>query len=70
MHYVTCRKQFDITKKNNLQDKGQKTSKAIFLETPLPEKTDEILDKIQPYEARAEFCQIFCSFFGKWSFKK
>ena len=29
-----------------------------------------ILDKILPYEARAEFCQIFRSFFGQWSFKK
>ena len=31
---------------------------------------NEILDKILPYEARAEFFQIFCSFFGQWSFKK
>ena len=31
---------------------------------------NEILDKILPYEARAEFCQIFRSFFGQWSFKK
>ena len=23
-----------------------------------------------PYEAREEFCQIFSSFFGQWSFKK
>ena len=28
------------------------------------------LDKIMPYETRAEFCQIFHSFFGQWSFKK
>ena len=31
---------------------------------------NEILEKILPYEARAEFCQIFCSFFGQWNFKK
>ena len=37
---------------------------------------NEISDKILPYEARAEFCDgaefchIFCSFFGQWSFKK
>ena len=32
---------------------------------------NEILDKILPYyEARAEFCQIFRSFFGQWSFTK
>ena len=30
---------------------------------------NEILDKILPYEARAEFSQIFRSFFGQWSFK-
>ena len=34
------------------------------------QKPNEILDKILPYEARAEFCQIFRSFFGQWSFKK
>ena len=27
-------------------------------------------NKILPYEARAEFCQIFRSSFGQWSFKK
>ena len=31
---------------------------------------NEILDKILPYEARAEFYQIFRSFLGQWSFKK
>ena len=31
---------------------------------------DGIFDKILPYEARAEFCQIFRSFFGQWSLKK
>ena len=36
----------------------------------MPKKPNEILDKILPYEARAEFCQIFCSLFGQWSFRK
>ena len=31
---------------------------------------NEIFGKILPYEARAEFCQIFRSFGGQWSFKK
>ena len=31
---------------------------------------NEISDKILPYEARAEYCLIFHSFFGQWSFKK
>ena len=31
---------------------------------------NNILDKILLYEARAEFCQIFRSFFGQSSFKK
>ena len=31
---------------------------------------NEILDKILAYEARTEFWQILCSFFGQWSFKK
>ena len=29
-----------------------------------------ILDKILPYEARAEFYQIFRSYWEQWSFKK
>ena len=29
-----------------------------------------MLDKILPYKARAEFCQLFRSIFGQWSFKK
>ena len=29
---------------------------------------NEILDKILPHEARAEFCQIFRSFFGAMEF--
>ena len=32
--------------------------------------TDKILDKILPYEARAEFCQIFRWFFGQLSFEE
>ena len=31
---------------------------------------NKILDKILLYEAMAEFSQIFCLFFGQWSFKK
>ena len=44
--------------------KGQLISKAFFLNS-IAQKTKEILDKFLPYEARAEFCQIFCSFFGQ-----
>ena len=45
--------------------KGQSISKAFFLETPLPKnRTKYIFDKILPYEARAEFFQIFLSFLG------
>ena len=50
--------------------KISKSQKQFFLETPLSKKTNEILDKILPYEAMAEFCQIFHLFFGQWSFKK
>ena len=50
--------------------KGQQISKAFFLETPLPKKTNEILDKILPYEAKAEFCQIFRSFFWAMEFQE
>ena len=50
--------------------KGQKISKAFFLETPLLLKTDEIFDKILPYEARAEFFLIFWSFGGNGVSKK
>ena len=46
-----------------MQVKGHKISKAFFVETPLP-KRNEILEKILPYEARAEFCQIFNSFWA------
>ena len=31
---------------------------------------NEILDKILPYEARAEFCQIFRSFFLAMAFQE
>ena len=33
-------------------------------------KMNDMFDSILPYEARAEFSQIFRSFFGQWSFKK
>ena len=44
--------------------KVSKSQKHFFM------KLHEVLDKILPYEAKAEFCQIFCLFFGQWSFKK
>mgnify|MGYP007048727740 CR=1 FL=1 len=44
--------------------------KSIFSWNSIAQKTNEILDKILIYEARAKFCQIFRSFFGQWSFKK
>jgi hypothetical protein len=43
----------------------------IFFETPLPKKRMKyLLEKILPNKARAEFCHIFRSFYGQWSFKK
>ena len=42
-------------------------SQKLFSWNSIAKKTNEILDKILPYEARAEFCQIFRS---QWSFKK
>ena len=37
-----------------------KSQKHFFLKLhSIAQKTNEILDKILPYEARAEFCQIF-----------
>ena len=41
-----------------------KNLQACFFETK------EILDKILLYEARAEFCQIFRSFFGAMEFQE
>ena len=49
--------------------KVSKYQKPFFLKLHC-QKTNEILDKILLYEARAEFCPIFHSFFGQWSFKK
>ena len=55
--------------KKGLYLKVNKSQKTFFLETQA-QKTNEIFDKILPYEARAEFCLIFRLFFGQWSFKK
>jgi hypothetical protein len=44
--------------------------KSMFSWKSITQKTNEILDKILPHEARSEFCQIFRSFFGQWSFKE
>ena len=41
-----------------------------FFWNSIAQKTKTILDKILPDGARAEFGQIFRSFFGQWSFKK
>ena len=41
-----------------------KLSKAQFFFRLHCPKKSEILGKILPYEARAEFCEIFCSFWG------
>ena len=49
--------------------KVRKSQKHFFLNS-IAQKMDEIFDKILPYKARAEFCQIFCLFFGQWSFKE
>ena len=49
--------------------KVSKFQKQFFLKLHCP-KNERNIDKILPYEARAEFCQIFRSFFGQWIFKK
>ena len=49
---------------------GSVNLKSIFSWNFIVQKLNEIFDKILPYEARAEFYQIFSLFFGKWSFKK
>ena len=49
--------------------KVSKSQKQFFLNLHCP-KNERILDKILPFEARSEFCLIFCSFFRQWSFKK
>ena len=46
-----------------------KKSLPFFLKLHCP-KMDEILDKILPYEDKAECCQIFRLSFGQWSYKK
>ena len=49
-----------------------KSKKYFFLKLHCP-KTNNILDKILPYEAREEsfsYTYVLCSFFGQWSFKK
>ena len=47
------------------------SQKHFFLELHYPKKTNEILDKILPYEARAKFCQIHISFiFGAMEFQE
>ena len=45
-------------------------SQKHFSWNSIAQKTNIILDKILPYEARAEFWPKFRSFFGQWSFKK
>ena len=40
--------------------------KSNFSWNSIAQKINIILDKIRPYEARAELCQMFCLFFGKW----
>ena len=40
----------------------------ILNSNSIAQKTNKILDKILPYQARAQFCQIFRSFFGHLRF--
>ena len=46
-----------------VEAKGQKISKAFFLKLHCP-KTNEVLDKIMSYEARAELFKYFFHFGG------
>ena len=50
---------------SNFKLKVNKSQKQFFLKLHSAQRTNEILDKILPYEARAEFCQIFRLFFGQ-----
>ena len=49
--------------------KVSKSQKHFFLKLHTP-KNERNIRQILPYEARAEFCLIFCSCFGQWTFKK
>ena len=60
---------WDLLAKPCLMVKVSKSQKQFFLKLQFP-KMNGILVKILPYEARTEFCQIFCLFFGQWSLKK
>ena len=60
LHYFVPRKFIKVSKSQR---------KKISLNS-IAQKMNKILDKTLPYEARPEFCQIFCLFFGQWSFKK
>ena len=50
--------------------KGQKILKSIFSWNSIAQKANVVLDKILPYEARSEFCQILRAFFGQWRFQE
>ena len=60
---------FFLQAKGPLALKVSKCQKHFFLKLHCSKK-NEILNKILLYEARAEFSQMFRSFFGQWSFKK
>ena len=49
---------------------GAGVLKSNFLINSIAQKTNKLFDKILPYKGRAKFCQIFCPFFGQWSFNK
>ena len=49
--------------------KVSKFQKQFFLKLHCP-KNEKNIDKILPYEARAEFCQIFRSFFWAMEFQE
>ena len=49
---------------------GSVNLKSIFSWNFIVQKLNEIFDKILPYEARAEFCQIFRSFLGNGDLRK
>ena len=49
--------------------KVSKSQKHFFLKLHSPINEGNIKQSL-PYEARAEFCLVFCSFFGQWRLKK
>ena len=67
---VFTAKFFNVVTKSLEYDKGQEISKAIFHETPLPQKqTKKDYCPVVILEATTELLLIFRLLFGQWGFK-